>query len=98
MKIETVLNTVNSDKLQLNFNIYFNCTSNKMQHNLVSALHIDTLVISTNNTPWYFGGRLICEFLQNSSFWGSFLRVGSYMSIYGKKIYMFNINIYPYTL
>jgi len=33
IKIETALNKVNSDKLQLNFNINFNCTSNKMQHN-----------------------------------------------------------------
>ena len=28
------------------------------------------------------GGRLICEVLQNSSFWGSFSRVGLYASIY----------------
>jgi len=94
IKIGTALNKVNSNKLQLMFNINFNCSSNKMQHNhvwlstlcLLWALPFCFFVMSPNNTPWYFGGQLICKFLQNSSFWGSFLRVGIYMiSLYAKR-------------
>jgi len=35
IKIETARNKARSDKLQPNFNINYNCTLNKMQHNRV---------------------------------------------------------------